>query len=155
MTAKELKPLLHEGWIVRHDIQTQYGNHDHVVVGRGVYLLETKYLTDSELTLEPGGLRVRRIDQPTDDYLMDGLTETMERRGRRLWSNLRATAGASVYVHPVIVLWGRFEAGEATVRGVSYVDGNRLAGWLRERPAELDGDLRERTRSWLLDMRDG
>jgi Nuclease-related domain len=149
MTASELKPLRKRGWIVRHDIQTRHGNHDHIAIGRGVYLLETKYLTDSEMTLEPGGLRIRRIDQPTDDYLMDGLTELMERRGRALWRSLRQATQRSIYVHPVVVLWGRFEPEVAHVRKVTYVHGNHLARWLESQPHELGGTQLREVTSWL------
>jgi hypothetical protein len=153
MTAKELKPLLREGWIARHDIQSTYGNYDHIIVGHGVYLLETKYLTDSELTLEPGGLRVRRIDQPADDYLIDALSSTMERRGRRLWASLRSFTGSSVYVHTVVVLWGRFDEGVGHIRNVTYVQGDSLVAWLREQPQELSEELGAQTRMWLGDLR--
>lgn len=149
MTASELKPLRKRGWFVRHDIQTRYGNHDHIAVGRGVYLLETKYLTDSEISLEPGGLRVRRIDQPSDDYLMDGLTELMERRGRQLWASLRQATTRSIYVHPVVVLWGRFEAEVAQVRKVWYVHGTHLPHWLESQPDELGETERVRAVDWL------
>jgi hypothetical protein len=149
MTASELKPLRKSGWFVRHDIQTRYGNHDHIAVGRSVYLLETKYLTDSEMSLEPGGLRVRRIDQPSDDYLIDGLTELMERRGRELWASLRRATTRSVYVHPVVVLWGRFEADVASVRNVTYVHGTHLRRWLERQPGELGEAEREQVINWL------
>jgi hypothetical protein len=149
MTASELRPLVREGWAVRHDVQTKYGNHDHLLVGGRVYLLETKYLMDSELVVESRGLRVTRIDQPTEEYLMDALTETMEKRGRKLWRSLRESAGKSIYVHPVVVLWGKFDPGIKHVRGVAYVDGNRLVEWLREQPAELDRSLKERAIQWL------
>ena len=74
-TAKELRPLKKEGWVVRHDRphRNGYSNRDHILVGRGVYLLDTKNLED-ELTLEGTSLRVRRIAQPRGTYVLDRLT---------------------------------------------------------------------------------
>ena len=41
-TAKELKRLAKQGWVARHDLQTGFANRDHVLVGNGLYLLESK-----------------------------------------------------------------------------------------------------------------
>ncbi len=153
MTASELKKLRREGWVDRHDVETGWGNHDHLLVGNAVYLLETKYLTDSELTLEPNGLRVRRIDQPSSNYLMDDLTKSMEESGRTLYASLKAATGRRIYVHPVVVLWGSFDAGVQHVRKVAYVDGNQLAEWLRKQPQELDAQGREAALRWLREYR--
>jgi hypothetical protein len=153
-TAKALKPLRKDGWVIRHDLQTRNGNRDHIVAGGGVYLLETKNLSDSEVTLEGDGLRVRRIDQPTDTYLMDQLTSQMERRARKLWREIRVSTGTSVYIHPVVVLGARFPEQEAYARGVAYVAGDRLAKWLSERPVELEGVRREQAAAWLRGLED-
>src|SRR5579884_883227 len=40
-------------------------------------------------------------------------------------------------------------AGSATVRSVTYIDGNRLVQWLREQPSDLDSDGREAVQRWL------
>jgi hypothetical protein len=152
-TAKALKPLRKDGWVIRHDLQTRHANRDHVVAGPSLYLLETKNFYDSELTLEGDVLRVRRIDQPTDTYVMDELTAQMERRARQMWREQRAATGTSVYVHPVVVLWGRFPQQEAYSRGVAYVAGDGIAEWLSKQPAELDDARRERAAAWLRNLR--
>jgi hypothetical protein len=43
-TAKALKPLRRQGWLIRHDLATGYAkaNRDHVAVGPAVYLLDSK-----------------------------------------------------------------------------------------------------------------
>jgi len=148
-TAKALKPLRKDGWIVRHDLPTRYGNRDHVVLGRGLYLLESKNFSDSEVSLEGDALRVRRIDQPTDTYLLDQLTMQMEQRARRMCNELRIATGVRTYVHPVVVLWARFPQQEAHARGVAYVAGDRIAQWLEQRPPELSESRRLPLTDWL------
>jgi hypothetical protein len=149
MTAKELKPLRRSGWQIRHDIQTPRGNYDHIAIGTTVYLLETKYLTDSELSLENDALRVRRIDQPTDSYLLDHLTTLMEERGRELWRTIKTNTGISTYVRPVVVLWGRFPQGVQSVRKVTYIHGADLTEWLVAQPGTLDREQSRTIQFWL------
>ena len=115
-TAKELRPLKKQGWILRHDIANGAGNRDHIVVGGAVFLLDTKNLED-DLTLENGVLRVRRIDQPRDSYLLDKLNGWMLRSARSLSREIRRETGEGVWVYPVVVLWGRFD--EAGGRGAT------------------------------------
>src|SRR4051794_35891008 len=70
-TAKELRRLP-GGWAVRHDVAARAsGNRDHVVAGPSVFLLDTKNLNDSIVTVEGGALRVTRIESPTDGYVID------------------------------------------------------------------------------------
>ena len=146
-TAKELRPLKKEGWFVRHDLQNGRGNRDHILVGSSVYLLDTKNLAD-ELTLEGTALRVRRIDQPRDSYVMDRLTENMKVAARSVNRDIRRVTGERVWVHPVVVLWGQFDAGEAEADGVFYVHGRMLRQWLKERPIELDDRRRAAVCAW-------
>jgi hypothetical protein len=44
-TASELKRLRHDGWVIRHDVVWgERANHDHVVAGPAVCLLNSKTL---------------------------------------------------------------------------------------------------------------
>lgn len=147
-TARALKPLKKQGWHFRHDLEGSSGNRDHVAVGRGVFLLDSKMLPD-ELTLEGTALRVTRIDNPRDSYLADGLTSWIKWSASQLSAEIRAATGERVWVYPVVVLWGLFEAGVVEVGGVTYIDGERLASWLAERPSTLDAHRREVVASWL------
>jgi Nuclease-related domain len=148
-TAKVLKPLQQQGWTVRHDLPSRFGNRDHVVLGPRLFLLESKNFYDSEVSLEGEALRVRRIDQPEDSYLLDQLTVQMEQRARHLWNELRQSTGLRAYVHPVVVLWARFPEKRASVRGVTYLDGDELVGWLEEQPPEFSDARRTQLASWL------
>jgi hypothetical protein len=50
-TASELKRLGKQGWVVRHDAAWgERGNHDHVVAGPAVFLINSKNTPDSTVT---------------------------------------------------------------------------------------------------------
>jgi hypothetical protein len=54
-TAKELRKLP-DGWRVRHDLQSRYGNVDHIVVGpAGLFLLDTKCWQNGTTTITSSG----------------------------------------------------------------------------------------------------
>lgn len=56
-TARELKQLERKGWLVRHDVKWgQRGNHDHVIAGAAVFVLNTKNVKDSSIN-DRGGSR--------------------------------------------------------------------------------------------------
>ena len=45
-TARALRPLLREGWVLLNDLPVSFGNIDHVLIGPpGVFMLETKNLS--------------------------------------------------------------------------------------------------------------
>jgi hypothetical protein len=138
MTAYELKALRREGWTVRHDVKWgARGNHDHVVAGDAVYVLNSKNLKDSEMTIEAGGIRVTRIDNPDNDYLADRWCSSVHKEAWSLKSTLDKTLGSPVHVYPVVVLWGRFAAEQQYVGEVSVVRGDKLVEWIRSRPKDL------------------
>lgn len=136
-------------WVVRHDLDTGYGNRDHVLAGPAVYLLDTKHHIDDRLALEGTALRVQRVDQPRDAYLLDGITPAMKRAAGRLSDEIFRDTGQRVWVYPVVVLWGYFDEGVAEAGGVFYVDGEKVAGWLRSRPTDLHNRRREVVETWL------
>ena len=69
-TASELRRLP-TGWVRRNDrASPNGGNRDHVVAGPAVYVLDTKNLSDSEVTIEGSGLRVSHLEG-SDGYLLD------------------------------------------------------------------------------------
>lgn len=72
-TAKALRPLLKEGWTVLHDIPTNDGNIDHLLIGPpGIFLLETKNLS-GVVSVEQGRLCVRWHEDPNDGYDNDSI----------------------------------------------------------------------------------
>ena len=150
-TAKVLKPLTKEGWLVRHDLarRSSRGNWDHIVAGPSVYLLDSKLLRD-HVWLEGDVLYVRRVDDSGDEYSMRSVTPGMRNAARALERDMDDALGFPVAVYPVVVIWGHFAAGVQHAGGVTYVDGENLADWLRSRPADLrDERKREMVREWL------
>jgi hypothetical protein len=69
-TAKALRPLTKAGWVLVHDMQTDRGNIDHVLVGPpGVFMLETKKL-GGLVSVCDDKLQVRWRDAPDDGYAL-------------------------------------------------------------------------------------
>jgi hypothetical protein len=151
-TAKALRPLRKEGWLVRHDLATGYGkaNRDHIAAGPAVYLLDSKLLRD-EVWVDQAGLHVRRVDESGDEYVLAGLTERVRRSVGALKRDLERVVGFPVMVYGVVVVWGHFGAGSQwDGQDVAYVDGDRISTWLRARPADLHDDRKRRAvQEWL------
>lgn len=150
-TAKALRPLRKQGWLVRHDLATVYGkgNRDHIAAGPAVYLLDSKLLKD-EVWVDEAGLHVRRMDESHEEYVIPDLTERLSRAGRALKRDLDRAVGFPVAVYPVVVIWAHFAAGEQWDGNVAYVDGDRIASWLAGRPTDLRDDRkRQAVQEWL------
>ncbi|RYV49607.1 nuclease-related domain-containing protein [Pengzhenrongella frigida] len=131
-TAKQLRGLEKEGWVVLHDLANGSKNFDHVVLGpTGVYCLNSKW---SGYRLEPGedGRLVGRHKYDDDIYL--SITSVVKRsRGEAaaLSEQIEKRCGKRLWVQPVIVWWGDVTNGGRTVDGVGVVQGKVLADRLR------------------------
>jgi len=136
-TASELKKLKSEGWVVRHDVKWGRGNHDHVVAGPAVYVLNSKNVKDSEVSIDGTVVRLSRIDNPDDGYIADRWAPQAVKEARSLQIELSRALGFPVHVYPIVVVWGRFDAREAWVGDVALVRGDAITDWLRSRPADL------------------
>ncbi len=137
-TASELKLLKREGWTVRHDAAWgNRGNHDHILVGPAVFLVNSRNTPDSSVTIEGQALRVTSIDIPTNSYIADQWLPGVENEARALKRKLDRDLGFPVAVYPVIALWAAFEPGQKYFGDVSIVDGLRLVEWLKSRPTDL------------------
>lgn len=138
MTASELKRLRSDRWIVRHDIKWgERWNHDHVVAGPAVFVLNSKNLKDSKVSIESGGIRVTRIDNPEDGYLADRWCTNVRNEARSLKRSIDAELGFPIHVYPVLVLWGRFAPGQEYVGEVSVVYGGDVVEWIKSRPPDI------------------
>jgi hypothetical protein len=137
-TAGELKQLARRGWLVRHDLRWgKRGNHDHVVAGPAIYLLNSKNVKDSKVTIEADGVRLQRLDDPADGYIADSWAPRAAREARSLKAELDRRLTFPVHVYPVVVLWGGFEAEQQYVGDVMFVRGDRLVDWIASRSADL------------------
>jgi hypothetical protein len=140
-TAKTLRRLVADGWLVLNDIDIRYGNLDHVVVGPpGIFLLETKSL-NGLLTIDHGVLSVRWREDPSDGYENRRLTPRMEALARSVSRRLERDGISDAPIQPVVVLWGNFEQRSMRSKGhVAWVHGKELVGMLRRRPTALSPD---------------
>ncbi len=138
-TASELRRLSRKQWVVRHDIRWgETSNHDHVVAGRAVYVLNTKNVKDSRVSIEGRDLRMQGIDDPKSGYLADRWVPTIAAEARSLERRLEELLGFPVAVYPVIVLWGAFDAGAQWIDdSVAVVHGDKVAEWIASRPADI------------------
>jgi hypothetical protein len=150
-TKKELKPLKREGWTVRHDAAWgARANHDHVVAGPAVYVLNSKNVPDSRVEIEGEHLRVTHLDNPEDGYLADRWIPAVETEARAVERRFGRELGFPVTVYPVVVIWGAFAERQRYVGEVSVVDGLHFVEWLRSRPADLvTSEKRERVSAWV------
>jgi hypothetical protein len=118
---------------VRNDV----ANHDHVVAGTSVYVLSAKDVADGTVSIESGAPKVSLVDYPGATYRARPWIESAHEEAWALKQRLEAETGFPVAVYPVIVLWGRFDAGKEYVGDVSVVHGSKLIAWLESRPADL------------------
>lgn len=134
-TARVLEALAGEGWQSVHDLEkSRGGNTDHLLVGPpGVFLLETKNLS-GKIAVE-GGMLVRSWpDEPRAAWPEYRLARSVRRDAAKVADEVARTTGERVWVQPVVVVWGDFEAGLVDSDGVVYVHGDRLVDWLRSIP---------------------
>lgn len=137
MTERELKQLTREGWSVRHALRwTKRADHDHLVCKGAVFVLNSKNVKDSKVTVEGNALRVSHLEGE-DSYLADRWVPCVAAEARSLKIKVGQLAGTSVYVYPVLVIWGEFAAKATHIGDVAVVRGDFLADWLRSQPVDL------------------
>ena len=110
-TAEELNALLLEDCRVFHDVPTDYGNIDHVVIGpSGAYAVETKYVGKP---VNGDGKAKALVDYHRNVVRLPDRTwplpvDQAESGARWLSSQLEQTVGHRVRVEPMIALPGWF-----------------------------------------------
>jgi hypothetical protein len=135
-TARALRPLRREGWVLLNDLPRSFGNIDHVLIGPpGVFMLETKNLSGL-VSVADDAVSVRWLEEPDDGYVNDSIG----RRARGSAAELsRALGPRGPWVQAVVVLWARFEQGSIEGNYVLWTDGRSLADVLRSRtPTRLN-----------------
>jgi nuclease-like protein len=135
-TAKALRALEGEGWIVMHDLDAAgHGNVDHIAVGPGgVFVLDSKNLPGS-VTVDGRGVTVRRLDDPSLSYQHPGSRHLVD-LARQTHDRTLRSSQVKAWVTPVMVLWAEFP--QRVVEGrCTYVHGDEVVAWLRSRPAKM------------------
>ena len=131
-TAKQLRALEKEGWVVLHDLVNGSRNFDHVVLGpTGVYCLNSKW-SGYRLERTDDGRFVGRHRYDDDIYIsIDSILRRARGEAAALREQIEARCGTRLWVQPVIVWWGEVANGGRTVDGVGVVQGKNLADRLR------------------------
>jgi hypothetical protein len=134
-TAKALKGLETEGWVVLHDVPAAGGNFDHVAVGPGgVFLLDSKRLRGT-VRVEREQVHVERLESPDLHYRHPGIPGLLG-LAREAHDRIRAETKISVWVQPTMVIWGEF--GQRVVDGrCCFVHGDEVAAWLLGQPVRI------------------
>jgi hypothetical protein len=143
-TAKQIEKLGPE-WYCEHDLEHEYGNWDHVLVGPpGVFLLDSKLLHG---TAEANGdaLRSGRLRYPAG-ALRGGAKQVKVELEERL--GFRAS-----WVQAVFVIWAAFPQERFEEQDVVYIDGERLSAWLTQLPPKLTAPQRAAYATALQEMR--
>jgi Ca2+/Na+ antiporter len=136
-TARQLSKLRSEGWRPLHDLATKRGNRDHVVVGPGgIYLLDTKTY-GGRVAINGNAIQVTRIDNDRGHYSSPQLVQPMRRAAVELSKDIKQHGGEGKWVHPVVVIWAKFEQRVVEVDGVTFVHGDDLVSWLHSRPKQV------------------
>ena len=143
-TASELRRLDRARWAVRNDVRSlDHTSHDHVVAGASVYVLNTKHVPDSVVTIESGAPKISLTDHPGATYRARPWIDDAHKEASVLKERLEAEVGLPVPVYPVIVVWGEFAAGREYVDDVAVVHGSKLVDWLESRPADLRNETKQ------------
>jgi hypothetical protein len=139
-TAKALRPLEAQGWLVRHGLKARYGDTDHIVVGPpGVFLLESKSWTGL-CVIENGHVVIERGDNTKERWTADG---AMVRSVTARSAELRKLVNKRVLIPAgpgIVVLWCDFPQGCVDLDGVTFVHGDRVYEWLADLPVLLRGN---------------
>jgi hypothetical protein len=124
-TASEIERLSGD-WHCEHDLEHEWGNYDHVLIGPpGVFLLDTKLLHGTAVATNDA-LRCGRLSF-AGSALRGG--------ARRVKDALEQQLGfRAPWVQPVIVIWGDFPQGLHEEQGVVYITGGELVPWLQTLP---------------------
>ena len=131
----ELLAGLPEDFRVLHDIESPYGNIDHIVIGKnaGIFLLETKahggrVEVNGETLLVNGKL-------PEKDFIARAL-----RNSYRLRDEISQIVGAKPWITPILVFTNAFVPTTRPVKGVSIINKKFLLNLLQKtnRPNALN-----------------
>jgi hypothetical protein len=144
-TAKQIERLGPE-WHCEHDLEHEYGNWDHVLVGPpGMFLLDSKFLHG---TAAAGGdaLRSGRLMYAGGSFRGGARTIKVELEKRL---GFRAP-----WVQAVVVVWGDFPQKHHEEENVVYLQVDELTAWLVSLPQKANAPQRAAYVTALKEVRD-
>jgi hypothetical protein len=148
-THRKLRRLSRRGWVIAHDLDDPgFGNHDHVVVGPAVFVLETKTLS-GELSVDGDSLIASHGDVRLDRFVNSAIGSRVRGKAVRLRNELIRSGIPDVgWVQGVVVLWGAFPARIVEGDRLVFLHGDELRHWL----AGQEGGLAAPTRGLIRDF---
>src|SRR4051812_40939845 len=127
-TAEELAKL-DGSWHVFHDIPSERGNWDHVVIGLpGVFVIDSKFLTEPAV-VDERGLRSGR--------LRAGGGASSRGSARRINEIIERNTGRSVWVQGAVAVWGQLPEGVVERDKVLYMPAAQVVETLERRSPRL------------------
>jgi hypothetical protein len=156
-TAKALRPLEREGWVVLHDLPAERGNVDHIVIGPpGVFLLDSKRLSGTVRIDGDGLATVDRGDDDSLSYRHPGGKHLLS-LARETHSRGLASTRIRLWVAPVMVIWADFPQRVVDENRCVYVHGDELVPWLRAReqriaPSRMQTIVEAVTAAWASNL---
>jgi len=149
-----LLETLGENHLVIHDIESPYGNIDHIVISNqsGVFLLETK-AHGGKVSVSNGQLLVNGHD-PEKDFIAQALNSTYWLRDK-----IHPMVNADVWVTPTLVFTNAFVERTAPIKGMTIINKKFLLNLL-QKPKSNPKNLviwenREKIMSSLFSKADG
>lgn len=134
---KALKTLERAGWRVFHEIQSDYGNYDHIVVGpTGAYLLESKNL-QGIVSVKNGAPHLARRHDPGQVEVFDRIKPAALGSAWRLNQEVQRLTGKNPWVQAVVVFWSEFPDGYVQDGKCVFIEGPQVCSWLQSRPSRL------------------
>jgi hypothetical protein len=137
----ELLAALPEDFYILHDIESPYGNIDHIVIGKnaGIFLLETK-AHGGKVAVEEGTLLVNG-KLPEKDFIAQAL-----RNSYWLRDEINTIVGAHPWITPIIVFTNAFVPPTRPVKNVSIINKKYLLTFLQKtnRTNAINSQLWER-----------
>lgn len=131
------------GWPYVGDVDTGFGNYDHVVVGSpGVFLIETKNHQGS-VEIEDGVPRLRRRHDPEARNSLRGDGAQAVRLATSLHGSISARVGSCPFVSALVVYWNPFPAKRFKEPNVTYIHGSELRAYLEALPPQLPAEKQQ------------
>jgi hypothetical protein len=138
-THRVLLALPESQWSVISPYVLRHGQRSHVMVGcGGVYLIIARKPPGS-VRVKDGTAWLRHVGDPGRERPGIDVTRKATEPAEALAREIRSRTGRGPRVHPVVVLWSEFPQGVVETSNVTYIHGRELAGWLRARTPELEG----------------
>ncbi len=122
---------LGEDYLIIHDIESPYGNIDHIVISKqsGVFLLETK-AHGGRVSVNDGHLLVNGHN-PEKDFIAQALNNTYW-----LKETIGNTINIQVWISPIVVFTNAFVERTAPIKGVTIINKRFLLNILQRSNAK-------------------